>query len=208
MEIKYSEEEIEFEKNLNDLDKFTINFCSVLNKLKIKYVVVSGYVSILFGRNRSSEDIDLIIEKISLKKFRELWEKLNKNFECIISENCEDAYKNYFNRGYSLRFSEKGKFVPNIEVKFPKTELDKWTLNNRIKVLVNERLLFISKIEVQIPFKLFLGSEKDIEDARYLYEIFSDKIDRGLMKEFNRKLNIEELFNNYLDKNGNSRNKS
>jgi len=64
--------------------------------------------------------------------------------------------------------------------------------------LINRETIFISKIEVQIPFKLFLGSEKDIEDARYLYEIFKDKIDENLMQEFNRKLNIGDLFDKYI----------
>lgn len=209
MDIKYSDKEIIFEKNLNDLDKFTISFTSVLNKLKIKYVVVSGYVSILFGRNRSSEDIDLIIEKINFEKFKELWKELEEEFECVITEDCKKSYDDYLAEGYSLRFSEKGKFVPNMEVKFPKTELDRWTLDNRLKILFNKNLLFISKIEVQIPFKLFLGSEKDIEDARYLYEIFYNKLNNKLMSDFNRKLNIEHLFNKYIKKkNGNAGYKS
>lgn len=198
MEIEYSDKEINFEKELNSLDKFTINFTSILNKLKINYVVVSGYVSILFGRNRSSEDIDLIIEKISYDKFIELWRELEKDFECVITENCNNAYQEYLAEGYSMRFSEKGKFVPNMEIKFPKTEIDQFTLDNKLKVLLNNNLLFISKIEVQIPFKLFLGSEKDLEDAKYLYEIFKDKLDINLLKEFNRKLNIEDKFDKYL----------
>lgn len=203
MEIKYSNDEIIFEKNLNELDNFTISFCDILNKLNIKYVVVSGYVSILFGRSRSSEDIDLIIEKISLEKFKDLWGELNSKFECIISSEYEVAYRDYLEEGISIRFAEKGKFIPNMEVKFPKTNLDKWTLENRIKVLVNEKLLFVSRIEVQIPFKFFLGSEKDIEDAKYLYEIFKDKLDVSLLRDFNRKLNIEDLFERYI-KDGNA----
>ena len=58
MDIKYSDK-IEFEKELNNLDKFTIAFTQILNESKINYALVSGYVSILFGRNRASEDIDL-----------------------------------------------------------------------------------------------------------------------------------------------------
>ena len=59
MKLKFSKKKIEFRKELNDLDKFVIDFTSILNKLKIKYVIVSGYVAILFGRSRSSEDIDI-----------------------------------------------------------------------------------------------------------------------------------------------------
>lgn len=85
-----------------------------------------------------------------------------------------------------------------MEVKFPKNELDIWTLKNKKKVILNNEILFISPLELQIPFKLFLGSEKDIEDARYLYRLFKDKLNTGLLKEFNRKFNIEGLFNKYL----------
>lgn len=198
MEIKVSEENIEFEKELNSLDRFVIDFSSILNKLEIKYVIVSGYVSILFGRNRSSEDIDLLIEKISLDKLKELWKELETGFECINAEIPESAYNDYLMNENSIRFSKKGNYIPNMELKFPKLELDFWTLQNKKEVIFNGNKIFISPIEVQIPFKLFLGSEKDIEDARYLYKIFKDKINLGLLKEFNRKLKIEALFNKYI----------
>ena len=68
MEIEYLENGFKFEKELNQLDEFTIEFCSILNELKLNYVVVSGYIAILFGRNRASEDIDIIVEKMDFKK--------------------------------------------------------------------------------------------------------------------------------------------
>ena len=58
--------------------------------------------------------------------------------------------------------------------------------------------MFISQIELQIPFKLFLGSEKDIEDAKYLYSLLKDKLNMELLNEFNRKLKIVDLFNKYI----------
>lgn len=201
MEIKYTKERIILEKELNDLDKFTLDFISVLNKLNINYVLVSGYASILFGRSRSSEDIDMIIERLDYNKFKELWNKLYKEFECLNTENPEDAYNNYLKHSHAIRFSRKNNFIPNIELKFPKIELDFWTLEQRKEVMLNKKRLFISPLELQIPFKLFLGkegNEKDIEDAKYLYELFKDKLNLSLLKEFNRKLKIEEIFNKYL----------
>ncbi len=59
MEIDFGTE-IMFNKIVNNLDKFVIDFCSILNELEIRYVIVSGYVSILFGRSRSSEYMNLI----------------------------------------------------------------------------------------------------------------------------------------------------
>ena len=197
MEIRFAKDKIELRKELNSLDKFIIDFAEVLNKLKLKYVVISGYVSILFGRSRSSEDIDIILEKISVQEFRILWEKL-KEFECIITDDSESAYNEYLLTGHAIRFSRKKEYVPNMEVKFPKIDLDLWVVKNRKEVLLNGKTLFISPLELQIPFKLFLGSEKDIEDARHLYRLFKDKLDLGLLAEFNRKLNIEKAFNRYL----------
>ena len=198
MEIIFSKNKIELKKELNNLDKFVIDFISILNKLNIEYVLVSGYVSILFGRNRSSEDIDLFIEKINFDKFSELWDILNKQFECLNSKDIKDSYYNYLTENCAIRFSRKNEFIPNMEVKFPKNDLDIWTLKNKKEVILNNKKIFISPMELQIPFKIFLGSEKDIEDARYLYNIFKNKIDINLLKEFNRKLNIEDLFNKYL----------
>ncbi|MBI4454195.1 hypothetical protein HY636_06125 [Candidatus Woesearchaeota archaeon] len=198
MEYKYTKERIELEKELNTLDEFVLSFTAILNKLNLNYVIVSGYVSILFGRNRSSEDVDIILEKITLAQFEIMWNELNKLFECIITENVKDAYNDYLTTGCAIRFSKKGEAIPNIEIKFPKTELDIWTLNNKKEILLNRNHLFISPLELQIPFKLFLGSEKDIEDARFLYNLFKDKLNKALLLEFNRKLNIDEVFNRYL----------
>lgn len=198
MKLKYTTKRIELEKELNALDAFVIDFTTILNRLNINYVIVSGYVSILFGRNRTSEDIDLILEKMNLEKFKSLWNELSKEFECIITDNVNLAYKDYLNMNNAIRFSRKENFIPNIEIKFPKSELDTWTLSNKKEVLLNNHLLFISPFELQIPFKLVLGSEKDIEDAKYLYNIFKSHLNMHSLSKFNRKLNIEGLFNRYL----------
>src|SRR3990170_5638172 len=195
MELSETKEGIEFKKELNDLDKLVIDFVKVLDDSEVRYAIVSGYVAILFGRSRSSEDIDIIIESIGKNKFGIVWEGLSKKFECIITANREDAYNTYLSVSHPVRFSRKGKFIPNIEVKFPKVELDEWTLGNRKRVLLNGKILYISPMELQIPFKLFLGSDKDIEDAKHLYNIFKNNINMNLLRQFLKKLNKEEIFN-------------
>lgn len=197
MNIKYNKI-IEFDKDLNMLDNFVIKFTSVLNQLNIDYVLVSGYVAILFGRNRSSEDVDIFIEKIDVELFDKLWLELNKEFECLNTNESKDAYQEYLLTGHAIRFAKKGSFIPNMEIKFPKMELDSWTLENRKEVKINKQVLFISPLELQIPFKLFLGSEKDIEDAKFLYNLFKDKINNDLLRDFTQKLKIEQTFRTLL----------
>ncbi|MBS3107464.1 hypothetical protein J4468_00975 [Candidatus Woesearchaeota archaeon] len=198
MELDYSENEIAFKKELSPLDEFAIEFVSILNDLGIKYVVVSGYVAILFGRSRSSEDIDLLFEKLTFTRFQDLWLKLYEKFECLNTEDAKTAYEQYLLNNNAIRFSFKGEFLPNMEIKFPQDRIGELALNSRIKVILNGNLTYISPLELQISYKLFLGSEKDIEDARYLFRIFKDKLNLEKMHSFNRKLKIEEKYNKYI----------
>ena len=46
---------IKLDKELNLLDKFVLEFVRILEK-HVNYVIVSGYVAILFGRARSTEE--------------------------------------------------------------------------------------------------------------------------------------------------------
>ncbi len=181
-----------FDKELNSLDRFVLDFVSVLDKEKVKYVIVSGYVAILFGRSRSSEDVDMFVEKMNREKFFSLWECLSCKFECLNTRDPADAYDEYLLNDTALRFSYPGRFIPNMETKFSKKPLDFWTLEHSLNVRLNKKTIRISPIEVQIPFKLFLGSEKDIEDAAHLYEVFKQSLDIGLTEDFAIRLGVEK----------------
>ena len=201
MEFEFSKDRITFNKELGSLDKFVIDFTKILNKEKIGYVIMSGYVSILFGRNSESEDIDMFIEKMDFATFKRLWRAISEEFECIITSNLKEAYDDYLNSNHAIRFAYKGAFIPNMEIKFPKIELDQWTIDNKIRVLLNKNLLFVAKIESQISYKLFLSSEegdKDMEDARFLYLVFKDYIDLNLLDAFNLRLNVQDKFIKYI----------
>ncbi|MGI0038161.1 MAG: hypothetical protein ACRD99_07365 [Nitrososphaera sp.] len=89
--------------------------------------------------------------------------------------------------------------MPNIEFMFPKAEeLDNWVLQNGKEVILNGNRIKISPFEMQIPYKLFLGSNKDIEDARHLYKMFKDTLNRDLLRQFLIKLDKQDRFNEYL----------
>jgi len=198
MNIEYKGNAIIMDKTLNSLDDFVIEFTTILNNLSINYVLISGYVAILFGRSRSSEDIDMFIEEIDYNKFFAMWKALYDKYECLATDNAKDAYEDYMKDGLALRFSYKGEFVPNMELKFPKMELDRWSINNRKEVLLNKKTIYISPIELQIPFKLKLGSDKDLEDAQHLYEVFKGKLDDTMFNGFLVRLNVIEAFEKEL----------
>ena len=76
--MKFSSSTIKIDRDISDLDHFALDFIDILKK-HTNYVVVSGYVAILLGRARASEDIDIIIPKIDFTRFRSLLQELNNN---------------------------------------------------------------------------------------------------------------------------------
>jgi hypothetical protein len=89
-----------------------------------------------------------------------------------------------------IRIARENTVIPNIELKFVKDDFDRYSLDNKLRVIMGENQVFISPIELQIPYKLYLGSDKDIEDAVYLWDIFKGKINNRLLKTYMRALHV------------------
>lgn len=190
MELTFSKNKISFKKELSQLDRFVIKFVKMLKKHKIDYVIISGYIAILFGRSRETEDVDFFIEEMGFGKFQGFWNGLMKEFDCLNAADTKDAYENYLKERLAIRFALKNTFMPNCEIKFPKTDLNHYSLLNKVIVTVDDFTLNTSQMELQIAYKLYLGSEKDMEDAIHLWQIFKDKIDLQLFIKFANRLGV------------------
>jgi len=202
MEFGFKRNRIEFTKELSNLDKLVIYFTKILEKQKIEYVIISGYIAVLFGRSRETEDVDLFIEEIGQEKFNALWNELYKNgFECINESNPKRALKEYLENKLALRFALKETIIPNFEVKFPKTKYNQYSLQKKITVMLNGNKINTSELELQIAFKLKLGSEKDFEDSRHLYKVFKEHLNINLLKSHIIEFNVEKEAGKVLWKN-------
>ena len=56
---------------------------------------------------------------------------------------------------------------------------------------MNSATINISELELQIAFKLKLGSQKDIEDARHLFKLFQKYLNRKLLLSYIREFRVE-----------------
>jgi len=169
-----------FERRIGDrniLDKFTEDFCSIVDK-HAKYIIVSGFVAIASGRARSTEDIDMILEKMPLEKFIDLYKDLDKNgFECMQSSIPKDIFE-YLVKGDNIRYTRKENkmFPPEMDIHFAKDEIDELQLKERQKLDFTNLEVWFSSIESNIAFKEeLLGTDKDIEDAKHLRNIYQGK---------------------------------
>ncbi len=201
MKIDISNDEIKLKKETNIIDEFVIDICKILAK-HFNYVIVSGYLSILFGKIRGTEDIDVFIKKTDLQTFKKFYNELKqKGYVIFNARSDKDAY-DMLTKKIAPRIAKKDEFIPNVELQFPK---DKWglqSLKEKIRVELNGDEFFISSIEMNIAFKIYLGSRKDIDDACYLYLLFkklrhlNEKKIREICSQLDVSPNILEMCKN------------
>jgi len=162
------------------LDTFAEDFVDVVRK-HAKYIIVSGFVAIAHGRSRGTEDVDIIIERIEKETFIKMHnDLLLAGFECMQSEYPELIYDDYLNDKTSVRYVRKGHFIPEMELKLAKDELDDYQILTRKKLPLTGLDLYFSSIEMNIAFKEeLLKSEKDMDDAKHLRIIYSDVLDEN-----------------------------
>jgi len=183
---------IRLDKVINELDRFVVKFTKILEK-HTDYVIVSGYVSILFGRSRSTEDVDVFIKEVNKEKFNLLCSDLIENgFWCLNTSNVDEMYK-YLMDDLAIRFALKNETIPNFEVKVAKDRLAKETFSDRITVITKLSEVYVSSLEKQIAFKkYYLKSDKDLEDAKHIEEVFGEKIDFKKIDDYKRLIENEK----------------
>lgn len=183
------EKTLQLDKELTELDTFVLDFVKILEK-HTHYVIISGYVSILLGRSRATEDIDIFIPVINLQSFTAFYEDLKKHgYWCL---NAESEIYQYLREGLAVRFALMGQIIPNFELKFALKPLSRASFDDTITVITNHGSLIISSLERQIAFKrYYLKSDKDMEDAAHIEKIFKDRIDLHKIKRYKQLIEHE-----------------
>jgi len=177
-------------KVVTALDRFVASVTEIIKRYT-DYVIVSGYVAILFGRARGTEDIDLFIDYMDKDMFRSFFEEiLARGFYFLNSDDVGEIYS-MLRDGLAVRIAEKEKIIPNIEMKFKKDDFDRYAMNMAKVVTFEDIQFYISPIELQIAYKLYLESDKDIEDAVYLWVLFEEMPDDDLLRTFMERLHVQ-----------------
>ncbi len=190
MNILFKKNSIKLSRILSVVDKFVIKFVKLLNKAGIRYVIVSGYPALLFGRERITEDIDVLFDKKNIEKIKMFYKLIGKKY-WVLNAKSLDTWLHLLNENSAIRIAKRDTISPNIEFKPTKNEFDKFSLSNATVVIINKvHTLRISPFELQIPYKLHLGSKKDFEDARFLYNLFGDKINKTKFSYFCEQLRV------------------
>lgn len=172
-------------RELTPLDIFVKDFLAVLQKHS-RYLIVSGYVSIVTGRTRGTEDVDILVPLSGFSSFERLFLDLSSQFWCYQGDQADTTYP-YLKDSISIRFARKGEVFPNIEF-IPITPVKKlkWLeFQHPQRMKIKDFEFLVSPLEFEILYKeKILGSQKDLADAKHLRTLFSAILSNEKLKEY------------------------
>ncbi|MFH1638622.1 MAG: hypothetical protein ABIB71_09410 [Candidatus Woesearchaeota archaeon] len=172
--FKIIKNEIKLEKEITKLDEFVLDLIGVISKYA-NYVIISGYVSIFFGRARGTEDVDMFMEEIPLKKFLAIYKELTEKGYDFTIDDAEELYHGYLKYGLPINIWKKGFPLLRLETKFALKMSQKMAIREKVKVVFISHELYFGGIESQIAYKRYIAkSDKDLKDARHLEVVFLD----------------------------------
>src|SRR3989338_647367 len=182
--MKIEKGRITSDRILSDLDDFAVPFASLIEK-HAKYVFVSGYVSIVLGRSRVSEDVDMLIPEMEEGRWIDIYDDLLKHgYYCMNAGSSEESYS-LIKNNTGVRFAREGQVVPNMEIQFVVKKVQKVALETSIELVIRGNRIFISDLELQIAYKeKVLKSNKDAEDAMHLRKLLGKDINLGKLIEY------------------------
>ena len=177
----------------NRLDELAVGFSEVLSRLDIDHVFVAGYVAILAGRSRSTEDIDVFIERCSAERIDDLVAELEREGYWGPAMPLSEMYGNLSNET-NIWIAPDGEMTPHLEVQFPIDEFDDASLANAVDAHVGGNTVPIGPLELQIAYKLSLGGRTDLEDAAHLHTVFGETLSRDRLETWVERLDVEERY--------------
>lgn len=181
------------DKSPNDLDSLVLDVVDVLDEVGIEHSIVSGYVAVLLGRSRATEDIDVVTERFDEATADELADELSDAGYWGAAMPLDGMYET-LDDDLPVRVAEEGHRVPNVELKFAVDEYDRTSLERTVTVRLGDEELTIGSLELQIAYKLGMGAEKDFEDALYLYRMLEPNLNTRELEEYVEKLDVNEEY--------------
>jgi len=177
----------------NRLDDLAIGFSSLLDELGVGHVFVAGYVAILACRARSTEDINVIVEPLSAAETSTLVERLRERNYWGPAMPLDSMYEN-LEAGTNIWVAPDGEMTPHLEVKFPTDEFDRASLSNAIDARIGDETVPIGPLELGIAYKLYLGGQKDFEDAAHLYTLFGESLSTAELETWAERLSVTDRY--------------
>ncbi len=185
---------------MTDFQELLVKIAGILNKLKIPYFITGGYAVSVWGRPRSTFDIDVIIE-LPENKIDILAQKL-KNISKINYLEERDMENAVARRGeFNFIHGDSG-----IKVDFwiwkEKDAFEFSAMKRRVvKNIMKEKIYFISPEDLILSKFVWykkMESDRHLEDAQSVIKISGKILDKKYLKKWAKNLNCLKILNKLL----------
>ncbi|WP_276248554.1 hypothetical protein [Haladaptatus sp. YSMS36] len=197
--MELHDDTLSISRTLSDLDREVLAFTRLLDSCDVNYVIVSGYVAILTGRSRATEDIDVILEPLSATEVDGLVSTLKDAGYWRMAMPLDEMHS-MLSDGERIRIAEQGELYPNFETWFASNDVERESLDAALTVKLDGDSLNISSIELQIAYKLRLAQHarsmdgKDFEDALHLYLTFEGQLKAEALEQYVTDLGVGDYY--------------
>lgn len=181
------------ERQPTELDRLALDVSDILSDLDVSHAAVAGYVAVLAGRSRATEDIDVIVEPLSEGRADAVSDALADAGLWGSAMPLSDLH-GMLSDGSNIRVARDSTVVPNVELKYATDEFDRASIEQAITARIGDRSLPVGPLELQIAYKLRLDTRTDFEDAVHLYTMFEESLRTGALEEWVEKLGVETQY--------------
>ncbi|MCX6731446.1 MAG: hypothetical protein NTX55_00425 [Candidatus Parcubacteria bacterium] len=185
---------------MEDFQKLLTKIGGILNKLKIHYYVTGGYAISVWGRPRSTFDIDVII-KLSENQIDVLTEKLKSVSEInyVEKQDIENAVAK--EKEFNFIHGDSG-----IKVDFwiwkKNDDFEISAMKRRVaKKILDEKIYFISPEDLILSKLIWYKkteTSKHLEDTESVLKISGKKLDKKYLTKWAKKLKVSKILNREL----------
>ncbi len=179
------------ERPPNELDELAIETSGILDRLGIAHAFISGYVAILTGRSRGTEDIDLLLEQVDGGSIDRLADTLREHDmwgPAMPLSRMDEMLVDH------IWVARDGEMLPRLEMKCVSDRFDEASVANRIPAHIGDATIPVGPIELQIAYKLWMGSRIDVEDALHLFGLFEESLSAAKLEYWVGELEVEEEY--------------
>jgi hypothetical protein len=195
--MELSDNTLTVSRELSELDKDVLEFTQILDACEVDYVIVSGYVAILTGRSRSTEDIDIILESLSETETEQLVTELKDRGYWGMAMPLDEMYS-MLRSGLPktercIRTSRRGSSRMTSSEKRSRTPSRLCSTKDRSRsARSNSKSHTNSGSRRRLT--VLMGNGKDFEDALHLYLTFEERFNTEQLEMYVSELGVEEYY--------------
>jgi hypothetical protein len=179
-----------------NIEETLLTVTKYFDEKEIPYVVIGGFAAIVWGRVRTTYDIDIIIDhtKIDVRRFIQFLTSKG------LSTEEYELTQAFIEQSYSTIFIMEKPFY-RIDLRGIYSTEDREAISTARIVNYKGQSIYFSSPENLIAHKLKYGSDRDLEDAEVVFLAQKASLNMDYLYSLCKRLNVTEKLDQFLELN-------